>query len=111
MSKATVECRMLTGKDESIITKNTMRKDRTNQASNTLTTQLALMIVSVNGNTDKVNKLQFINAMPARDSRHLRNLMTAISPDVDMTTMFDCPSCGHQAALEVPLTADFFWPK
>ena len=88
-----------------------MRKDRTNQASNTLTTQLALMIVSVNGNTDKVNKLQFINAMPARDSRHLRNLMTAISPDVDMTTMFDCPSCGHQAALEVPLTADFFWPK
>ena len=111
MSKATVECRMLTGKDESIITKNTMRKDRTNQASNTLTTQLALMIVSVNGNTDKINQLKFINAMPARDSRYLRNIMTAISPDVDMTTMFDCPSCGHQAALEVPLTADFFWPK
>ena len=73
MSKVTVECRMLNGKDESIITKNAMRKDRTNQASNTLTTQLALMIVSVNGNHDKVNKLQFINAMPARDSRHIRN--------------------------------------
>ena len=111
MSKVTVDCRMLNGKDENIIAKNSMRKDRTNQASNTLTTQLALMIVSVNGNDDKINKLQFINSMPARDSRHLRNLMVKITPNMDMTTDFDCENCGHQAALEVPLTADFLWPK
>lgn len=111
MSKVTVECRMLNGKDETIIAKNTLRKDRTNQASNTLTTQLALMIVSVNGDTDKVNKLQFINAMPARDSRYLRNIMGEITPNVDMTTAFQCPKCGETAALEVPLGAGFFWPK
>ena len=111
MSKVTVECRMLNGKDETIISKNSLRKGRTNQTSNTLTTQLALMIVSVNGNTDKVNKLQFINAMPARDSRHLRNLMGEITPNVDMTTDFQCPKCGADAALEVPLGATFLWPK
>ena len=111
MSKVVVECRMLNGKDENTIAKNTMRKDRTNQASNTLTTQLALMIVTVNGNDDKLNKLQFINAMPAKDSRYLRNLMVKITPNVDMTSNFECDNCGHQAALEVPLTADFLWPK
>ena len=111
MSKVTVECRMLNGKDEAIVTKNAMRKDRTNQASNTLTTQLALMIVSVNGNQDQVTKLHFINSMPARDSRHIRNVMGRITPDVDMTSTFECRNCGHTAALEVPLTADFFWPK
>lgn len=111
MSKVVVECRMLNGKDENIIAKNTMRKDRTNKASNTLTTQLALMIVSVNGNTDKVNKLQFINAMPAKDSRHLRNLLSKVSPNVDMTVDFICDNCGTETALEVPLTSDFLWPK
>ena len=111
MSKVVVECRMLNGKDEATIAKNALRKDRTNQTSNTLTTQLALMIVSVNGNDDKINKLQFINSMPARDSRHLRSVMGLITPNVDMKTTFQCSSCGEEAALEVPLGANFFWPK
>ena len=111
MSKVTLECRMLNGGDENSIAKKALRKDRKNEASTTLTTHLGLMIVSVNGDKDKFTKAKFISAMPARDSRHLRNIMEKVTPNVDMTQDFDCEHCGQSAVLEVPLNADFFWPK
>ena len=111
MSKVTLECRMLNGGDETSIAKKALRKDRKNEASTTLTTQLGLMIVSVNGDSDKLTKAKFITAMPARDSRHLRNIMEKVTPNIDMTQDFECENCGDVAHLEVPLNADFFWPK
>ena len=111
MSKVTLECRMLNGKDESSISKKTLRNDRKNEASTTLTTQLGLLIVSVNGDADKLTKAKFIAAMPARDSRYLRTIMEKVTPNVEMKQEFDCDECGETSVLEVPLNADFFWPK
>ena len=96
---------------ESSISKKALRKDRKNEASTTLTTQLSVLIVSVNGSRDKFTKAKFIAAMPARDSRYLRILMEKVTPNVDMTQDFECEHCGAESALEVPLNADFFWPK
>ena len=111
MSKVMLECRMLNSKDESSISKKALRNDRKNEASTTLTTQLGLLIVSVNGDTDKLTKARFIAAMPARDSRYLRTIMEKVTPNVDMRQEFDCEACGTTSVLEVPLNADFFWPK
>ena len=30
--------------------------------------------------------------------------------DIDLTQEFSCTECGHEQEMEVPLTADFFWP-
>ena len=111
MSKVVVECRMLTGKDESILSKKSLRQGRKNEKSTILTDTLVLMMVAINDQTDKVQLASFAHNMPARDSRYLRAVANRVTPNVNMETDFQCSSCGAEAALEVPLTADFFWPK
>ena len=44
------------------------------------------------------------------DARHLRYVNKLATPNIDMTQHFECQSCGYEQELEVPLTADFFWP-
>ena len=49
--------------------------------------------------------------LPAMDSRFLRKMYTALVPNIDMTQTFACDECGHEEEMEVPLSAEFFWPK
>ena len=48
--------------------------------------------------------------MPAQDNRHLRNALNSVTPNMDLSQEFECLSCGYAEDMEVPLTADFFWP-
>ena len=50
------------------------------------------------------------NNLPSFDSRHLRMVIKMATPDVDLTQEFSCTNCGHTQEMEVPLTANFFWP-
>ncbi len=111
MSKVEVECRMLTGKEENLLAKKALRKGKTKEQSTALTDTLSQMILSVNGISDRLQINDFAYTMPARDSRYLRKVAARVTPNMDMTTQFVCSACGAEAALEVPLTADFFWPK
>ena len=85
------------------------RKTR-NQHERGVTRQLANLIVAVNGNSTAEAINYTVNNIPSTDSRHLRIAYKQASPDVDMTRHFECDSCGHEERMEVPLTADFFWP-
>ena len=69
------------------------------------------MIVAINGDADSATINKFVDSMPAFDSRHLRGAYTKIVPDIDMQQEFTCSDCGHEQIMEVPLTADFFWPR
>ncbi len=111
MTKATVECRMLTGADELRLAKSSMRGTKKNQSSSVLVDQLCSTIVSLNGDDTRSNIIAFVHQMPARDARYLRNILADVVPNVDLTQDFECKECGYSAALEVPLTSDFFWPK
>ena len=73
--------------------------------------QFRAFIVSVNGNSNMGMLSSFIMNMPARDSRFLRRAFAAMTPNVDMTQEVVCTECGTESELEIPLTADFFWPK
>ena len=68
-------------------------------------------IVSVNGDTSQQNIAYFVDHMPARDSRWLRTIYKTITPNVDMTQIFECSECEYTSELEVPFTTDFFWPN
>lgn len=111
MTKAKVECRLLTGHDEMELFKKAQRKAKKKLSESTLTDQFRAFIVSVNGSDDVMTIASFVNAMPARDSRFLRTFYAAVSPNIDLTQTFECSSCGYSADMEVPLTIDFFWPK
>ena len=53
-----------------------------------------------------------VDAMPTQDAHYLRKIYELISPNVEMKLPFECSNCDNfQEDLEVPLTADFFWPR
>ncbi len=103
------EFRLLYGSDESKIAAKLLNK-RKDQQESISTDQIKLFIVSVGGVEDREVLNRFVNSMPARDSRHLRKAYRMINPDIDLKTAFSCSQCGHEQEMEVPLSADFFWP-
>ena len=102
---------MMTGADEVKLAKEIQRKAKKKMAASMLTDQFRGFVISVNGSNDAISIEQFITGMPARDSRFLRTFYSAVIPNIDLTQNFECSSCGYSADMEVPLTADFFWPK
>lgn len=110
-TKATVEVRPLTGKDEVELAELLEKKKKANLPEEASTSQMKAYLVSVNGSTDKNLIKQFVESLPALDARQLRLLYRTIVPSVDMTQQFTCPSCSFEQEMEVPFTVDFFWPK
>jgi len=110
-TKVEVEVRLLYGRDEKFLAEATSLKRKNNLPDTALTDQIRLFTVSVNGHTDKQSINNFINNVPASDSRALRRAYEKVVPNVDMTQNFICNSCDYEADMEVPLSADFFWPK
>ena len=111
MSNVEVECRLLTGDDETKLIKEAERKSKRKMQSSTATDAFRSFIVGVNGETNPFTIESFIQAMPARDARHLRTIYNQVLPNIDLTQQFECTECGHSAGMEVPLGVDFFWPK
>lgn len=106
----TVETRLLTGKDESYLTQLAQSNKKNKLGDSAMTDQYKMMIVSVEGTTDRSILNRFIDAMPASDSRFLRKAYKTIIPNVKISEDFTCNSCGHEQELEVSFGADFFWP-
>ena len=76
-----------------------------------LTTRLKHLIVAVDGNEDKNAISKFVDSMLSRDSLVLRSHLKQITPDIDTTFTFTCPSCGHeQEKMTLPIGISFFWP-
>lgn len=75
-----------------------------------VTQALINQIIDISGVTQE-QVARFVRAMPVRDSRALRAYIESVTPGVDMEQSMECPSCGKRADVEVPLTAEFFWPK
>ena len=68
-------------------------------------------VVSLNNVTDRKMINEFLEMMPATDSKYLRETYTKLVPNIDMTQEFECDACGFEQTMEVPLSADFFWPR
>lgn len=110
MTQVNVECKLLTGKDEMRILKESERKAKKKIDSSPTTDWFRSIVVAVNGDTTPISILSFANQMPARDARFLRVIYSEIVPNIDLTQMFECTNCGYSADMEVPLGLDFFWP-
>lgn len=76
-----------------------------------VTVGLAHQIVSLNGDDDRKRITRIVENLPVRDARALRSHIDKISPGVDMDQHMECAACGERSEVEVPITAEFFWPK
>ena len=106
-----VEVRPLNGKDERQILDTAEKRKKRKLPEDTLTTQMKLFIVSIQGITDRDQIDEAVSIMLARDSRALRDGYKRIMPNIDLTQTFVCSECDYTAEMEVPFTTDFFWPK
>lgn len=106
-----VEVKLLTGKDENMLSQLSQRKRKKKLPETPLTDQMKQLIVSVDGNDSPEYINSFIEHMPAGVSRKFRTIYSKIIPNINMNQYFVCDSCGHEGEVSVPFGANFFWPK
>jgi len=109
-SQLNVSLRLLTGIDEHSLTSR-IQQNKKQKSEKLITTQLAHMISSVNDNTTR-EAIEYVSGnIPSADSAFLRKVYKALVPNIELKLGFECENCSHSAEMEVPLTADFFWPE
>ncbi len=110
ISKTKVRYKMLTGKEESEITKEleSLRKTGT-QVLPELTTRLRKAITSVDGETTPSKINNFVHNMLSRDSLFFRQEMLKTSPDIDLSHEIEMG--GEMVKVDIPMTINFFWPN
>lgn len=96
-----VEFRLLTSIDEAKLSKESGKGS---------TGLLKLIIVSINGQTDRFFIERALDALPIKDSSVLKRAYASVMPDIDMSCSVECTNCLEESNMEVPLTAEFFWP-
>ena len=112
MSGKIVIFKLLTGNDEAELLATFERTRKAGLADEIVTTRLRSQVISIDGEEDKGKLANVIRNLPARDSISLRQYIDRVTPGVDLTTTFECPSCGDiDEEVEVPLGTEFFWPK
>ena len=105
-TKVTVVFRLLNGADERRVSGSQKRgSDEKN-----ITRQIAGIVLSVNGDNSGEARQYLVDNIPSMDSRHLRLAYRLAAPNIDLSQQFECEECGYEQEMEVPLTADFFWP-
>lgn len=106
-----VEVKLLTGADERRLTQDREKKRKAKKEDTVVTDQLSAIIVRVNDVTDPTLLKRFVSECPTRISRTIRTKYENIMPDVDMTVPFVCSHCTYESEVDLPLTAEFFWPR
>jgi hypothetical protein len=106
-----VKCRLLSGKDEDKLFASSLSNKKHKLEENTLTNQFRMLIVSLNGETDRRLVEKFIEVMPALDSNFLRKKYESIVPNVDLDFDFVCPECDAETVIDMPFSTEFFWPN
>ena len=107
----TVEVKLLNGHDEKKLSYITKAKSKNNMVESFITDTLKSYIVSVNGDTKRETVNAFVDTLPARESRTIRNVYKTVIPQVAIVSPYSCGNCGFEQDMEVPLNADFFWPN
>ena len=111
LTKLNVEAKLMTGKEETKIISMAERKKKLKLQESALTDQFRAIIVSIDGHTDAATISSVVDRLPAQDARHLRDIYAKTTPNVELTSMFECDNCGHVEEVDVPITVQFFWPK
>lgn len=68
-------------------------------------------IISIEDIVNKNEIEQLLTNMPTSETRSLIKYIREIAPDYNMNYSFECPECNKITELQVPITAEFFWPE
>ena len=105
------ECRLLTSNDEQVVFKKNEKRKKRNLPESPLTDQYKLFVVSLNGVSERGLVEKFVDAMPALDSSYLRKVYSRVAPNLEMKQDYTCSSCDADTLVDIPFSANFFWPE
>jgi hypothetical protein len=110
-SKKTVVFKVLTRGEEVGMQKEVeaLRKLNKNLNRDT-TTFLRYIIKSVNGDTEKMPIIDFVENMLVKDSKFLREEYKRAMPNVNFEFELTCESCSETSTVRLPVGTKFFWP-
>tara|TARA_R110000824_G_scaffold292838_2_gene481226 strand:+ start:224 stop:1069 length:846 start_codon:yes stop_codon:yes gene_type:complete len=106
-----VALKPLLSSDEQKLTAILKKQEEDKRKETPLTTQLKAIIVSANGISNRAQVANFVENMPSRDSRFLREYYAKAVPNIDMTESYVCPVCLAAQEVDVPITVNFFWSR
>ena len=107
-SKIDITYKLLTNKDEKLITRELEGLKRLNKNNSPeMSTRMKYIITSVDGDREAKTIREFVDKrLLARDSKSLRNHIKNFQPDVDLTFFPTSDSDG----VNIPIRISFFWP-
>lgn len=76
-----------------------------------LSTRLGYMITDVDGNSDPAFIRAFVEKMKALDSRALRNYISSVQPDIDLSVDVIDEETGDPFRADIRIESHFFWPN
>jgi len=110
ISKTNVKFSILTGKDEKLIEKDLEASKKIGTGyTPELSTRLRYIIKEVDGDNSQSIINQTAVNMLARDSMALREELTKVSPDIELSQEIEIG--GETVKVDIPMTVGFFWPK
>lgn len=110
VTKAVFEVKLMTGREERAFAKRMEARKKKRQAEALLTDQFKTFTVSINGIDAPRQMFLYIDNLPVKDSKTLRKTYNLLAPSLALKHLFVCSECSHTQEVEVPITAQFFWP-
>jgi hypothetical protein len=114
MRKMNIRIRLLNGQDENEINSIATAAIR-NQGQykvNTFLTQTYLRhIMEVNGQKDKIYIKSFVETMPTKDAKFLRDFLVKVNPGLELTYDFTCPECKEKQNRRFNINTSFLYPE
>ena len=107
----TVEVKLLNGAEERRFAERLQKKRKNKLPESTATDMLKSIVTRVEGRTDVMTLHKVIDVMPVRDTIFLRRTYEKLVPNVALSPQFECEMCNFEGRVEVPLSAEFFWPE
>ena len=106
--------RLPTGADEQVITKHreTLIKEYGDKnEDDTLIFRTSILLEYIEGVNDRRELAHLLKKLPINDVAHLRNTISAPPFGVNTEIGIICPSCNAQFEIDLPLEANFFFPR
>lgn len=106
--------RLSTGKDENMIQAHRDQRIKQNNDGDhddTWTYRASLLINDIEGLTDKGALHALLSRLPIQDVGHIRNVMMEPPFGVDTRVPVICPNCSEEFTVEMPMDANFFFPR
>jgi hypothetical protein len=106
-----VELQPLFGYHEKKMVESSEKRRKAKMPESMIVEQFRHAIVSVSGHAEIRTIMQAIENMPASDTRYLRKIYSQVLPNVNMKYNMECDRCFAESEVDVPITAEFFWPR